>query len=117
MTWLKHCWVTYSTYPRFFSPEALRFYVKINHLYVLNISVIMKFMLVLYYFYGMLRYTLLCLKVDALFLIEMLENKEVSSKMPACDLREKCLEPLQLALESRAKKLSVHVIAGLQVKE
>ncbi|XP_041353818.1 brefeldin A-inhibited guanine nucleotide-exchange protein 3-like isoform X2 [Gigantopelta aegis] len=46
--------------------------------------------------------------------IEMLENEELSSKIPACDLREKCLEPLQLALESRAKKLSVHVIAGLQ---
>jgi len=48
-------------------------------------------------------------------LTELLDNQQLLSETPAYVLREKCLEPLQYALESRAKKLATYAIGGIQV--
>nr|XP_020634295.1 brefeldin A-inhibited guanine nucleotide-exchange protein 3 isoform X2 [Pogona vitticeps] len=45
---------------------------------------------------------------------EMLESPEASIKSPPYQLREKCLLPLQLALESKNMKLAQHALAGMQ---
>ncbi|XP_071113726.1 brefeldin A-inhibited guanine nucleotide-exchange protein 3-like [Haliotis cracherodii] len=46
--------------------------------------------------------------------LALLEDGGITACTPASDLREKCLEPLQTALESRAKRLAGHAVAGLQ---
>ncbi|KAK7480747.1 hypothetical protein BaRGS_00028008 [Batillaria attramentaria] len=46
--------------------------------------------------------------------LSILQNEEALRTTEAWQLREICLEPLQMALESRAKKLSYHAIAGIQ---
>ncbi|XP_061176274.1 brefeldin A-inhibited guanine nucleotide-exchange protein 3-like [Saccostrea echinata] len=46
---------------------------------------------------------------------ELLQNKGLLEVTPAHVLREKCLEPLQLALESKNKKLATEAIDGIQV--
>ncbi|XP_028579375.2 brefeldin A-inhibited guanine nucleotide-exchange protein 3 isoform X3 [Podarcis muralis] len=45
---------------------------------------------------------------------EMLESPEAATKIPPYQLREKCLLPLQLALESKNVKLAQHALAGMQ---
>ncbi|KAM9316685.1 LOW QUALITY PROTEIN: brefeldin A-inhibited guanine nucleotide-exchange protein 3 [Gastrophryne carolinensis] len=45
---------------------------------------------------------------------ELLEAPECVTKIPAHQLREKCLLPLQLALESKSTKLAQHALAGMQ---
>ncbi|XP_032999768.1 brefeldin A-inhibited guanine nucleotide-exchange protein 3 [Lacerta agilis] len=45
---------------------------------------------------------------------EMLESPEAAMKIPPYQLREKCLLPLQLALESKNVKLAQHALAGMQ---
>lgn len=45
----------------------------------------------------------------------ILQNEEALQTTEAWKLREICLEPLQLALESRAKKLAYHALTGIQV--
>lgn len=47
-------------------------------------------------------------------LSEIIENKD-AEKLPAYVLREKCLEPLHLALESKTKRLMTHAVSGLEV--
>uniref|UniRef100_A0A6I8SXD3 ARFGEF family member 3 n=1 Tax=Xenopus tropicalis TaxID=8364 RepID=A0A6I8SXD3_XENTR len=46
--------------------------------------------------------------------IEILETPESLSKILPYQLREKCLLPLQLALESKNVKLAQHALAGMQ---
>lgn len=46
--------------------------------------------------------------------IDLLNNKEEVERTPAYVLREKCLEPLHLALESRTKRLTNHAVAGIE---
>ena len=48
-------------------------------------------------------------------ILDTLNNKEEAERTPAYLLREKCLEPLHLALESRTKRLTNHAIAGIEV--
>ncbi|XP_061479952.1 brefeldin A-inhibited guanine nucleotide-exchange protein 3 isoform X2 [Rhineura floridana] len=45
---------------------------------------------------------------------EILESPEAATKILAYQLREKCLLPLQLALESKNMKLAQHALAGMQ---
>nr|XP_016850508.1 PREDICTED: brefeldin A-inhibited guanine nucleotide-exchange protein 3 isoform X2 [Anolis carolinensis] len=45
---------------------------------------------------------------------ETLESAEAATKIPPYQLREKCLLPLQLALESKNVKLAQHALAGMQ---
>uniref|UniRef100_A0A670I5C3 ARFGEF family member 3 n=1 Tax=Podarcis muralis TaxID=64176 RepID=A0A670I5C3_PODMU len=45
---------------------------------------------------------------------ELLESPEAATKIPPYQLREKCLLPLQLALESKNVKLAQHALAGMQ---
>ncbi|KAL5009933.1 hypothetical protein ScPMuIL_012238 [Solemya velum] len=47
--------------------------------------------------------------------IDILGDGDLVSRTPAYILREKCLEPLQLALESRVKKFATHAILGIQI--
>ncbi|XP_021364639.1 brefeldin A-inhibited guanine nucleotide-exchange protein 3-like isoform X1 [Mizuhopecten yessoensis] len=46
--------------------------------------------------------------------LDLLENPTLITQTPAYILREKCLEPLQLALESKTKKLATYAIGGIQ---
>ncbi|XP_069142688.1 brefeldin A-inhibited guanine nucleotide-exchange protein 3-like isoform X2 [Argopecten irradians] len=46
--------------------------------------------------------------------LDLLDNPTLITQTPAYILREKCLEPLQLALESKTKKLSTYAIGGIQ---
>ncbi|KAM4772621.1 brefeldin A-inhibited guanine nucleotide-exchange protein 3 [Rhinophrynus dorsalis] len=46
--------------------------------------------------------------------IEILEASEGVNKIAPYQLREKCLLPLQLALESKSVKLAQHALAGMQ---
>uniref|UniRef100_A0A8C3HW99 ARFGEF family member 3 n=1 Tax=Chrysemys picta bellii TaxID=8478 RepID=A0A8C3HW99_CHRPI len=46
--------------------------------------------------------------------IETLESSDAATKIPPYQLREKCLLPLQLALESKNVKLAQHALAGMQ---
>ena len=46
---------------------------------------------------------------------ELLSNEEYLNKMEAWEVREVCLQPLQLALESKARKLGHTALAGIQV--
>ncbi|KAK7108439.1 hypothetical protein V1264_016181 [Littorina saxatilis] len=46
--------------------------------------------------------------------LNVLQSEEAVQATEAWKLRELCLEPLQMALESRAKKLSYHALAGIQ---
>ncbi|KAL8575366.1 hypothetical protein ACOMHN_048659 [Nucella lapillus] len=46
--------------------------------------------------------------------LSALQNEEALQATEAWKLRELCLEPLQMALESRARKLSYHALAGIQ---
>ncbi|XP_053316999.1 brefeldin A-inhibited guanine nucleotide-exchange protein 3 [Spea bombifrons] len=46
--------------------------------------------------------------------IEMLESPEGVARIPPYLLREKCLYPLQLGLESKNIKLAQHALAGMQ---
>ena len=48
---------------------------------------------------------------------DTLSNKEEVETTPAYLLREKCLEPLHLALESRTKRLTNHAVAGIEVMQ
>ena len=48
---------------------------------------------------------------------DTLSNKEEVETAPAYLLREKCLEPLHLALESRTKRLTNHAVAGIEVMQ
>lgn len=57
---------------------------------------------------------MLTLRLNWLFL-DLLENKGLLEVTPAHVLREKCLEPLQLALESKNKKLASEAVRGIQV--
>ncbi|ESO87248.1 hypothetical protein LOTGIDRAFT_229359 [Lottia gigantea] len=57
---------------------------------------------------------LLPIKKSCIAAIETLKSPEKLSSMPTCDVREICLEPIQLALESRSKRLMSHAIVGLQ---
>ncbi|XP_062980680.1 brefeldin A-inhibited guanine nucleotide-exchange protein 3 [Elgaria multicarinata webbii] len=45
---------------------------------------------------------------------ETLESSEAAIKIPPYQLREKCLFPLQLALESKNVKLAQHALTGMQ---
>ncbi|KAJ6660147.1 hypothetical protein lerEdw1_018074 [Lerista edwardsae] len=45
---------------------------------------------------------------------ETLESSGAATKIPPYQLREKCLLPLQLALESKNVKLAQHALAGMQ---
>ncbi|KAK3776475.1 hypothetical protein RRG08_023827 [Elysia crispata] len=47
--------------------------------------------------------------------LELLSNEEYLNKMEAWEVREVCLQPLQLALESKARKLGHTALAGIQV--
>uniref|UniRef100_A0A8C5QKI5 ARFGEF family member 3 n=1 Tax=Leptobrachium leishanense TaxID=445787 RepID=A0A8C5QKI5_9ANUR len=47
--------------------------------------------------------------------IELLQSSEGTRKISPYQLREKCLFPLQLALESKHFKLAQHALAGMQV--
>jgi hypothetical protein len=47
--------------------------------------------------------------------VGVLQNEEAMRTTEAWRLRELCLEPLQMALESKAKKLSYYSLAGIQV--
>lgn len=57
---------------------------------------------------------MLTFRLNWLFL-DLLENKGLLEVTPAHVLREKCLEPLQLALESKNKKLASEAVRGIQV--
>ncbi|XP_060081313.1 brefeldin A-inhibited guanine nucleotide-exchange protein 3-like [Ylistrum balloti] len=46
--------------------------------------------------------------------LDLLENPTLITQTPAYVLREKCLEPLQLALESKTKKLATYAVGGIQ---
>ncbi|KAM8946898.1 brefeldin A-inhibited guanine nucleotide-exchange protein 3 isoform 4-T4 [Pelodytes ibericus] len=54
------------------------------------------------------------IKENCSLAIEILEAPEVVTKIPPYQLREKCLFPLQLALESKNVKLAQHALAGMQ---
>ncbi|XP_069792213.1 brefeldin A-inhibited guanine nucleotide-exchange protein 3 [Narcine bancroftii] len=55
-------------------------------------------------------------KVDPLFLVfsETLESENGAPSLPTYQLRECCLVPLKLALESKNAKLAQHALAGMQ---
>uniref|UniRef100_A0A8C4JPG9 ARFGEF family member 3 n=1 Tax=Dromaius novaehollandiae TaxID=8790 RepID=A0A8C4JPG9_DRONO len=46
--------------------------------------------------------------------IETLDSPDAATKIPPYQLREKCLLPLQLALESKSVKLAQQALAGMQ---
>ncbi|KAK3577451.1 hypothetical protein CHS0354_032302 [Potamilus streckersoni] len=46
--------------------------------------------------------------------LDLLNNKDEVSTVPAYVLREKCLEPLQLALETRVKRLTTCAVSGIE---
>ncbi|KAL3881297.1 hypothetical protein ACJMK2_027752 [Sinanodonta woodiana] len=46
--------------------------------------------------------------------LDLLNNKDEVSLVPAYVLREKCLEPLQLALETRVKRLTTCAVSGIE---
>lgn len=48
---------------------------------------------------------------------EVLDAPEGVTKIQPYQLREKCLFPLQLALESKNIKLAQHALAGMQVRD
>ncbi|XP_059166369.1 brefeldin A-inhibited guanine nucleotide-exchange protein 3-like isoform X2 [Physella acuta] len=54
------------------------------------------------------------IKYTANVAIEILEDEEKLKVIEAWELREICLQPLQLALESRARKLGHTALAGIQ---
>uniref|UniRef100_UPI00398E517F brefeldin A-inhibited guanine nucleotide-exchange protein 3 n=1 Tax=Pristiophorus japonicus TaxID=55135 RepID=UPI00398E517F len=45
---------------------------------------------------------------------ETLESESVAARLPTYQLRERCLVPLKLALESKNVKLAQHALAGMQ---
>ncbi|XP_072369603.1 brefeldin A-inhibited guanine nucleotide-exchange protein 3 [Scyliorhinus torazame] len=45
---------------------------------------------------------------------EILESENAAAKLPTYQLRERCLLPLKLALESKNVKLAQHALAGMQ---
>jgi hypothetical protein len=47
---------------------------------------------------------------------DVLNNKEEMERLPAHMLRERCLEPLHLALESKTKRLMTCAVSGIEVK-
>ena len=55
--------------------------------------------------------------MDHFCVLDLLNNKEEVERTPAYVLREKCLEPLHLALESRTKRLTNHAVAGIEVSQ
>ncbi|XP_048345704.1 brefeldin A-inhibited guanine nucleotide-exchange protein 3 isoform X2 [Sphaerodactylus townsendi] len=54
------------------------------------------------------------IKESCTWAAEALESSEAVTKTPPYKLREKCLLPLQLALESKNMKLAQHALAGMQ---
>ncbi|XP_060566727.1 brefeldin A-inhibited guanine nucleotide-exchange protein 3-like [Ruditapes philippinarum] len=46
--------------------------------------------------------------------LDVLKNKEDVERLPAHMLRERCLEPLHLALESKTKRLMSHAVSGIE---
>ncbi|CAL1539453.1 unnamed protein product [Lymnaea stagnalis] len=48
------------------------------------------------------------------FILEILSDEDKIQVIEAWELREICLQPLQLALESRARKLGHTALAGIQ---
>ena len=47
--------------------------------------------------------------------LDLLKDDAVTNNAEAHQLRERCLVPLQLALESKSSKISAHAISGIQV--
>ncbi|XP_073432213.1 brefeldin A-inhibited guanine nucleotide-exchange protein 3-like isoform X1 [Dendrobates tinctorius] len=54
------------------------------------------------------------IKDTCVLAIDVLEAPEGTAKIPPCHLRERCLLPLQLALESKNMKLAQQALAGMQ---
>ncbi|XP_060096109.1 brefeldin A-inhibited guanine nucleotide-exchange protein 3 [Heteronotia binoei] len=54
------------------------------------------------------------IKESCTWATEAIESSEAAIKIPPYQLREKCLLPLQLALESKNVKLAQHALAGMQ---
>ncbi|NXR28468.1 BIG3 protein, partial [Cinclus mexicanus] len=54
------------------------------------------------------------IKESCTWAIETLDSPEAAIKIPPYQLREKCLLPLQLALESKSMKLAQQALAGMQ---
>ncbi|XP_019382574.1 PREDICTED: brefeldin A-inhibited guanine nucleotide-exchange protein 3 isoform X4 [Gavialis gangeticus] len=54
------------------------------------------------------------IKESCAWAVETLESPDAITKIPPYQLREKCLLPLQLALESKNMKLAQHALAGMQ---
>ncbi|KYO19081.1 brefeldin A-inhibited guanine nucleotide-exchange protein 3 isoform B [Alligator mississippiensis] len=54
------------------------------------------------------------IKESCAWAVEILESPDAITKIPPYQLREKCLLPLQLALESKNVKLAQHALAGMQ---
>lgn len=46
--------------------------------------------------------------------LDILKNKDLLASVPAYELREKCLEPLHLALESKTKRLMTSAVSGIE---
>lgn len=54
------------------------------------------------------------IKESCTWAIETLDSPDAAVKIPPYQLREKCLLPLQLALESKSMKLAQQALAGMQ---
>ncbi|XP_071997524.1 brefeldin A-inhibited guanine nucleotide-exchange protein 3 isoform X3 [Engystomops pustulosus] len=54
------------------------------------------------------------IKDNCALAVDVLEAPEGIAKIPPCQLRERCLLPLQLALESKNMKLAQQALAGMQ---
>ncbi|NWZ44849.1 BIG3 protein, partial [Brachypodius atriceps] len=54
------------------------------------------------------------IKESCTWAIETLDSPDAATKIPPYQLREKCLLPLQLALESKSMKLAQQALAGMQ---
>ncbi|XP_043820742.1 brefeldin A-inhibited guanine nucleotide-exchange protein 3 isoform X3 [Dromiciops gliroides] len=54
------------------------------------------------------------IKESSTLAVEMLSGPDTIVKIPSYQLREKCLLPLQLALESKNMKLAQYALAGMQ---
>ncbi|NXF19807.1 BIG3 protein, partial [Rhodinocichla rosea] len=54
------------------------------------------------------------IKESCTWAIETLDSPDAAIKIPPYQLREKCLLPLQLALESKSMKLAQQALAGMQ---